>query len=207
VRKARYHHGSLREDAIRAALAEVERAGHETFTLDAVARALGVTTPALYRHFRNREDLLAAVVADGFGRFVRDVDAAASSTADPAGVLRATGRAYVRFANENPGWFRLQFSQAGLAAGGRHDEGPPPAYFFLMGNAIAALTGGGDEVVHAAYLLCWAAMHGLAGLTIEGMLGAEPAAKLAAAEAVIEALVTGLQSGVPRAVPADLPPC
>ena len=64
-----YHHGDLREALVQAALREVERGGPESISLKALAKQLGVSQPAPYRHFSDREALLAAVTAEAFRQF------------------------------------------------------------------------------------------------------------------------------------------
>src|SRR5690349_18879884 len=115
--KARYHHGDLYEAALFAAAEEIDAHGHVAFTMERVAKRLGVTPAALYRHYKNRDELLREVTWQIFQRYVLTVDAAALAESDDA--LAAIGRAYVRFAVENPGWFRLQFSVAGSALSDR----------------------------------------------------------------------------------------
>ena len=109
----RYHHGDLHRAAIEASERELERHGAQGFKLERVAKSLGVTTPALYRHFENKDALLRAVIWDVFLRFVAAVDGAVTAAVDPRTKAAALGKAYVRFALKNPGWFRLQFSRTG----------------------------------------------------------------------------------------------
>ncbi len=67
-----YHHGDLREAMVRAALAEAERGGPEAISIKALAKKLGVSQPAPYRHFADREALLQAVTAEAFRQFNAD---------------------------------------------------------------------------------------------------------------------------------------
>ena len=64
-----YHHGDLREALIQAALREVELGGPEAISIKALAKQLGVSQPAPYRHFADREALLEAVTAEAFRQF------------------------------------------------------------------------------------------------------------------------------------------
>src|SRR3954452_4994212 len=61
-----YHHGDLRDALIKAALREAEQGGTEAFSIKALAKQMGVSQPAPYRHFADREALLAAVTAEAF---------------------------------------------------------------------------------------------------------------------------------------------
>src|SRR6186713_1167827 len=71
VRKAlnTYHHGDLRDALVQAAFQEAERGGPEAINLKALAKKLGVSQPAPYRHFADREALLEAVTAEAFRQF------------------------------------------------------------------------------------------------------------------------------------------
>ena len=64
-----YHHGDLRDALVQAALAEAELGGPESISLKALAKQLGVSQPAPYRHFADREALLEAVTAEAFRQF------------------------------------------------------------------------------------------------------------------------------------------
>ena len=64
-----YHHGDLRDALVQAALREAEQGGPEAVNISALAKKLGVSQPAPYRHFSDREALLAAVTAEAFRRF------------------------------------------------------------------------------------------------------------------------------------------
>src|SRR5689334_19621575 len=103
-RKRSYHHGDLHSALLLTAGKMLEKEGLEALTLREVARRAGVSHSAPYRHFAEREALLAALAAEGFERL-----GAAQRKAAEAGGLRAMGEAYVAFALENPQRFRLMF--------------------------------------------------------------------------------------------------
>ena len=64
-----YHHGDLRDALVQAALAEAERGGPEAINISALAKKLGVSQPAPYKHFADRETLMAAVTVEAFRQF------------------------------------------------------------------------------------------------------------------------------------------
>ena len=79
MRRAKpYHHGHLREALLEAAVRLIAEVGPTAFTLREVARRAGVSHNAPYRHFRNREDLIAAVAAQGFRELTRAMTDAAA---------------------------------------------------------------------------------------------------------------------------------
>jgi AcrR family transcriptional regulator len=105
--RTRYHHGDLRRALLDAALRVVARHGVDAVKLSALARSLRVSVAAPYRHFPSREALLVALAEEGADRLVARMDAAAACAPDPLEAQRARGVASVRFAVEEPGYFRL----------------------------------------------------------------------------------------------------
>jgi AcrR family transcriptional regulator len=111
-----YHHGNLREALIEAALNMIAEKGPAGFTIADAARAAGVSAAAPYRHFRDREDLLADVARLGFELFADRLTAAwKGGGADPMRAFEDVGRAYLAFAREEPAYYAAMF-EAGIAA-------------------------------------------------------------------------------------------
>lgn len=104
----RYHRGNVRADLIKAALKVLKKEGVSAVTLTGLAQAIGVSTPAVYNHFRNKEALLAAVAVAGYRRLIAR-EKVALSGASPEGRLRAVAVAYLRFALAEPNLYRLMF--------------------------------------------------------------------------------------------------
>ena len=99
-----YHHGNLRQALVEAARALIEEKGPLGFTLAEAARAAGVSPAAPYRHFRNREDLVAEVARQGFLIFAEQLERAFDhGRPSPLSAFFATGRAYLGFARGHPG--------------------------------------------------------------------------------------------------------
>jgi AcrR family transcriptional regulator len=103
-----YHHGNLKQVLLEAAVALIAETGPRGFTLREAARRAGVSHNAPYRHFRDRNDLLAAVATDGFDRLA-DAMARAAPKASPLNRLRRSGLAYVDFAIRWPQHFAAMF--------------------------------------------------------------------------------------------------
>jgi AcrR family transcriptional regulator len=102
-----YHHGNLREALLERAAEVIAEQGVEALSLRALARDLGVSHSAPGRHFADRSALLGELAKDGFRRSVEAMNAGAEAAgADPVARYRALGRSYVRFARENPSYFR-----------------------------------------------------------------------------------------------------
>ena len=105
-----YHHGNLREALIQGALDLIAEKGPAGFTVAEAARAIGVSPAAPYRHFRDRDDLMADVAARGFALFETALAAAWNGgTPDPRRAFEALGRAYLDFARTQPAYYSAMF--------------------------------------------------------------------------------------------------
>jgi len=111
-----YHHGNLREALVEAGVALARTGGPNAVLLRAASRQAGVSHNAVYRHFANQEDLLAAVAERcmtqlGLLMIERSTRVTARGPVPRARArLEAIGRAYIDFARTEPGWFRTAFS-------------------------------------------------------------------------------------------------
>jgi len=175
LKKRRYHHGGLRPALIAAARALVEESGVGAVSLRATARHVGVSAPATYRHFASKDALLAAVAAEGF----RDLGAAVTAAARGQGdVLSAMAMAYVRFALERRGVFRLMFGPE-LAKRANYPElksAADEAFQYLQGGVRGSGRAARDS--RLAAVAAWALVHGLAQLFLDGLLPEAQAAAI-----------------------------
>lgn len=109
-----YHHGNLREALIETALRLIAEHGPAGFTFAEVARAAGVSPAAPYRHFRDRNALVAEVARRGFERFATELEEAWNGgKPDPVAAIENCGKAYLRFARREPAAYAAMF-EAGL---------------------------------------------------------------------------------------------
>ena len=159
-----YHHGDLRSALIEAGVAALEGTDAEAISLRELARTVGVSATAVYRHFPDKKALLAALADAGITR-LGEAQRIASEQAGggPAG-FAATGRAYVRFALAHPALFRLTFTYGNNTA-------PPTESSDLASQLLrrySAEFGGGDA--ERLTLQAWAVAHGLAMLMLDGRL-------------------------------------
>ncbi len=105
-----YHHGNLREALIRSALLLIAEKGPGGFTIADAARSAGVSSAAPYRHFRDRDDLMADVARRGFEAFAARLDEAWNDgRPDPVRALEAVGAAYLAFARDEPAYYAAMF--------------------------------------------------------------------------------------------------
>ena len=105
-----YHHGNLREALIATALAMIGERGPAGFSFAEVARAAGVSAAAPYRHFRDRNALIAEIARQGFERFAAELEAAWDhGRPDPVTAIETIGRAYLGFARREPAAYAAMF--------------------------------------------------------------------------------------------------
>jgi len=167
-----YHHGNLKASLIEAGLAALTHADADDLSLRQLAKAVGVSANAAYRHFEDKDDLLSAMATEAFRRFAQAQEAAVAGLSDPGERLKACGRAYVAFARSQPAVYRLMFQRlcvdtmpAALATESRHGMS-------VLLEASSSLLGlpADDERVRVAAASCWALVHGLSSLAQGGQL-------------------------------------
>jgi len=169
-----YHHGDLRRAVIETAMGMLQEDKGWQFTLREVARRAGVSHAAPYKHFPDKAALLAEMALVGFDRLREALTAAKPRRQNS---LRdeffAVARAYVRFGTSNPALYRLMFSgDAGKAVDVHLSERALAAF----GVVIELLERGQTEGVlrkrdlRGQAAACWAQIHGITMLTIDGLL-------------------------------------
>ncbi len=199
-----YHHGNLKQALLDASLALIRKSGSAAFTLREVARMAGVSHNAPYRHFHDKEELLALLAAEGFDRLTAAMVKAADSVTvvpgDPAsGAMdrfRASGRGYVEFALNHPQHFAVMFDlPRGFAGNPQLQQAGERAFATLVGYVEACqaekILPPGEALPFA--LLAWSMVHGVAKLAISGRLPLEaPEGVLEFADAATAALTRGI---------------
>lgn len=170
--KRPYHHGDLRAALIDAGVALLREVGPAALSLRAAARTAGVSAMAPYRHFADKDDLLAGVAAHGFQLFSDALGGAAAAQPDAVHALRAQGVAYVRFAISEPALFRLMFGPViGGPAGLEALKGAgAPAFNQLRAGVAAAIPGLEPQAAEDFVLACWSIVHGLSCLMVDGKI-------------------------------------
>ena len=109
----RYHHGNLREALLDTAIEQLQKVGVENLSLRALARAVGVSQTAPYRHFEDKSGLLAAMATNGYRDLLRALRETGGAAGDcPKEQLFAFAHAYVDYAANNPQLFKLMFGPA-----------------------------------------------------------------------------------------------
>jgi AcrR family transcriptional regulator len=164
-----YHHGDLRDALVQAALREAEQGGPEAISLKALAKELGVSQPAPYRHFADREALLAAVTAEAFRQFSAMLREAIGKPSRRSKLSRFA-QATLEFGLHRNGIYRLMFASRTMACASNEGELHVAAMetFAVLLEALEAPAVG---LLRERYALqIWAALHGVIMLAEQGLL-------------------------------------
>ena len=168
--KGGYHHGDLREALVRATRQLVEDRGAENFTLADACRIAGVSTAAPYKHFRDKDEILQELIAQGFDRMAQSRrDAVAIHGAESLEGMIDMGRSYLAFARSEPAIFRLMFGQNPRLKSAEHVQAHGRACFSGVIEDVAKFCAAnkvqGDAAAIALDL--WTFVHGAACLEID----------------------------------------
>lgn len=195
--KKTYHHGNLREALVRAAGAILSTAGVEGLSLRQVAQKAGVSATAPYSHFRDKRELLAVLMTQGFEDLAACMEQEVAS-AQESGVrdgLVALARGYVRFATDNPALFQLMFGRGlvDLMEFPQLAEASARAYTLMERDVTRRMQAlGTPEQTAIAVAAAWSLVHGLSTLLNDGRVVADDCG-VADVEALVEGVCALLQ--------------
>ncbi len=162
-----YHHGDLHSALLAAGLVALQTTAFADLSLRQLARNVGVSATAVYRHFPDKQALMQALASEGIDQLGQFQKLAAEGAANPDEAFAATGRAYVRFALAHPALFRLIFSQC------------EPVGSTIFGNNLASqmlqdkaslATKGDPADTQKLMIQAWSLVHGLAMLMLDKQL-------------------------------------
>jgi len=171
-----YHHGDLKEALILAALDLIARKGPSGFTFAEAARFAGVSPAAPYRHFRDRDELMANVALRGFARFEAALAQAWNDgLPDPLAAFERMGRAYLDFARAEPAYYSAMF-EGGIALDVSPElrDAGERAFAVLRAAAerlVAQIPAARRPPAFMVALHVWALAHGIASLFGRGDAG------------------------------------
>ena len=164
-----YHHGDLKPALKRAALCLVREKGPQGCSLNEASRLAGVTVAAPYRHYPDKNALLAEIACDGNELMTRELREAVSQVTGIQEQMLAAGMAYLRFSRVHADYFAVIF-HAGL------DKSQDPDVERSARDAFGVILGLArhfertPELAEQRAVSAWALVHGLATLTADGAL-------------------------------------
>lgn len=171
-----YHHGDLRAAALQLGMERLADQEQPDLGLRALARDLGVSATALYRHFPNKDALLDALALEGLDRLGRNQAEAAAKVGGGRDGFGEVGVTYVRWAVENPALLRLIYNRVGQVDLATDDPSAMGEAFYQLRAGIAATMP--DDMPQdqraAAALHAWSLVHGLAMLILDGQVAYDP---------------------------------
>jgi len=166
----KYHHGNLKDVLLKAAFRLVAKSGLDQFTLREVARRAGVSHNAPYRHFRDKDDLVAALAAEAFRQLTKRLREEMTAGATAEDRLRTAARAYLHYGLDNPTRIQVMFHAS-------FDRQNYPEYVAAYRDAlevvmelVQACGARTDAEAETAGELIWASVHGIMELGLSGRL-------------------------------------
>jgi AcrR family transcriptional regulator len=194
--KRAYHHGNLRAALLDAGVALIGSVGPKGFTIREVARRAGVSHNAPYRHFKDKEELLAAIAGEGFERLTVSMERWSHAGARAEDRLRLCGCGYVDFALRWPQHFLVMFDLPSVPRGGSRPQIiGENAFHTLVGFIVESQQEGvlpaGDP--HPLGLMAWSLVHGIAKLAISGKLSSKRKKVLDFTEHASRAFISGMR--------------
>jgi AcrR family transcriptional regulator len=145
--------------------------GYEGFSMRRVAERIGYSATTIYRYYEDKDDLLFAVVNEGFSEFARQLKEAAEGVSNPLKRLEALWHAYISFGLNNPVYYQMMFMQrADLLFESRREQTRPMIESFdVLQNAVgAAMDAGvmkrGDVLTYSRVI--WSLVHGVTSLAL-----------------------------------------
>jgi len=173
----RYHHGDLRAALVAAGLDLLKNRAADALSLREVARVVGVSATAVYRHFPDKKALLYALCSEGAEALGRAQEEAMRAAAGGVAGFDATGRAYVRFALAHPALYRLMMSvHPSREMMGGEATAISGAMRLLLDNVAELLPSGSTEHERRlAAIHAWCLVHGMAMLMLDGQVPADEA--------------------------------
>jgi AcrR family transcriptional regulator len=173
-RAGQYHHGDLRRALLEEAVRTIQAGGIGQLTLRSVGEALGVSRTALYRHFSDKQALLAAVGREGFRMLREALTSAWEQHGRGRAGFEAMGLAYVRFAVAHSSHYRVMFGGfvESCAKDAEFVQEAQAAFQVLVDSLVeqqqTGVVRGDDPLLLARFI--WSVVHGIAMLVIDGQL-------------------------------------
>lgn len=167
-----YHHRNLKAALKQAALKLVREKGPRGFSLNEASRLAGVTVAAPYRHFKDKEALLAEIACEGNALLLKEVQEAASKPSTVKQRMLEAGLAYLRFSSRHSAYFDVIFNSSIDKAKYPEVQRTGMEAFGVIVE-LAKQYESTAELAQARAVCAWALVHGLAALCADGALSSK----------------------------------
>lgn len=173
-KKDNYHHGDLRKALLDNTVKMIISEGIAKISLREIARKTGVSRTAPYRHFKDKNELMCAVAEDGFKQLKEIYVKVLANEINPLNRLKKIGFHYVKFATENPGYFKLMFGNEVIKQD--RPETLLEAAFVAFEEVLKTIELGKEkklfpeESTENLANVAWSMVHGLATLILDGQI-------------------------------------
>lgn len=175
--KEAYHHGDLKTELIRKGLSILNKEGVDAFSMRKVAKACNVSQTAPYRHYKDKEELIAAIILTAMRAFNDRLEQAVMNpAADPKQQIKDLGIAYIRFFIENPEYLQLLFlSDLRKALSNSCQQSSEIASghpFSVLVQTVKRYKASYDDKRTEEQLLmyCWGLVHGISILIVRNQI-------------------------------------
>lgn len=170
--KSNYHHGNVREELLNAGLVHLENNDAESLSFREMARQIGVSANAVYRHFESKDSFLVALAAKGFQRLQEEQSQTLQYANSQPEALKLFGLAYINFARNNRNLFALMFNPDFQKNEAIELKEAVDSTYTQLQRLTASILGlsEDDAQVEVLAMLSCSLVHGLSHLLLEGRL-------------------------------------
>ncbi len=198
--KGTYRHGNLKEAILQTALQLIATRGNVDFNLREVAEKTGVSHAAAYRHFKSKAEILLAIAMTGFEKLNDYFQKSLSH--DPLDII-SLGESYVKFAADNPHYFRVMFHPDLKPPSAEHTDSTSvgSSTFGTLTRCIEANKTKGrytEQSTEELAVAAWSIVHGLAVLWVNGNLSPLPDGHTPRSGVIARAVATALVNGLKK---------
>ena len=197
--RSKYHHGELRNALVSLAVAEIARAGVEKLSLRSLARQAGVSPTAPFRHFPDKQTLLAGIAIEGFEELTGRLTDTSESNSDIEERFIELGTTYVGFAQEFPVHYQLMFGAAlGDFSTSKELQEAAASSYAVLDATLAEMKHTQDLDHDVATLggLVWSAVHGMASLVINVPMASVSTGADAAPRQAVKSIHNDMRAGL-----------
>ena len=189
--RSKYHHGELRSALVSLAVKEIARAGVEKLSLRSLARQAGVSPTAPFRHFPDKQTLLAGIAIEGFEELARRLTETSESNAGIEERFIELGATYVGFAQDFPVHYQLMFGAVlGDFSASKELQEASAASYAVLDTTLTEIKNNQqlDHDVATLGGLVWSTVHGMASLVFNVPTARTPKAADAAPRRAVKSI-------------------